>query len=142
MERLGSGRRCGTREAGGRQRGNCGRSATTAPSNSDPPGGSESTRRASKRPPESSHLRKPRSTHLQKPPLGLRHEASARTNPPCSRILVRCPKGEMNASRKVLLSVLALLVAFGAGAFLGYRFFLRPQLWLASVGESFMAGQY
>jgi hypothetical protein len=48
----------------------------------------------------------------------------------------------MNASRKVLLSVLALLVAFGAGAFLGYRFFLRPQLWLASVGESFIAGQY
>src|SRR5450759_4386848 len=89
MERLGSGRRCGTRAAGGRQRENCGRSATTAPSNSDSPGGSESTRRASKRPPESSHLQKPRSTHLQKPPLAPRHEASARTNPPCSRILVR-----------------------------------------------------
>ena len=44
--------------------------------------------------------------------------------------------------RKVLLSAVALLAAFAAGAFLGYRLLLRPQLWLASVGESFMANQY
>ena len=44
--------------------------------------------------------------------------------------------------RKVLLYSAALLVAFAAGAFAGYRLLLRPQLWIASVGESFMAGQY
>ena len=45
-------------------------------------------------------------------------------------------------ARKLLLYAVVALAAFGAGAFAGYRLLLRPQLWLASVGESFMAGQY
>ncbi len=45
-------------------------------------------------------------------------------------------------ARKILLYTVALTAAFAAGAFAGYRLLLRPHLWLASVGESFMAGQY
>jgi hypothetical protein len=54
-------------------------------------------------------------------------------------------EGNLSAKR-ILRYVVIFLLGFGAGIagtyFVGYQFFLRPHLWMAAVGESFMANQY
>ena len=48
--------------------------------------------------------------------------------------------------KRIVLYAAIFLLGFGAGIagtyFVGYRLFLRSYLWMAAVGESFMANQY
>ncbi len=44
--------------------------------------------------------------------------------------------------KRVLLGSALVAVGFAAGAFFGYRFLVRPYVWLGSVGRSFTVSQY
>jgi len=45
-------------------------------------------------------------------------------------------------TKKALIAVVLIAVGFAAGVFVGYQLLAKPRLWMAAVGESFMANQY